>query len=1132
MEREKTAKRTPKQCKPQRRAVQTVVGNIVEDLTLKCKKGLPNGLDLRARQRGQHTATGGVRNPMHYDGSAPDVVHRKLFRRRGERRFFRFGTWNIGSMTGKGGELASRLKKRGVGMCFLQETKWKGEDKKWFGDYRFYYKGQDRKKKNEEKCSANKNAEQEMKKKEKGKKRTPAEAGVGVMIEKELVERVIEVVAVNERIIIVKLQWNDRILHAISAYAPQKGRGDKCKEEFWNQLHEEVRKIPKEDKIWMGADLNGHIGKERVGYENVHGGIGFGVRDKEGVSILDFAETHNLTISNTWFKRKEDRLVTYSSGEGKSLIDYIIVRAEDRKGIENTKVIAGEEVVRQHKLVVCDISYKMDKKVKTNWRSKTKIWKLKDDENRKEYKDKLKLVNTKECRTVNDKWTETRDAMIKAADEVCGRTKGPPRHQETWWWKEEVDKIVEEKRTRYLQWMNAKKRGDGSQDKLHKEYKAAKKRARQVVRREKQEGNSKFAEGVNTAAGKENICKIAKQMVKKNKDKIGGKCLRDDEGNLVTGDENLKKQWKKYMEKLLNEENEWDGNVEAENIEGPIREISYEEVEKAVRKMKLGKAAGPSGVMADHLKAGGEVVIEQLTDICNQIMIEGGIPDDWRRSTMTTLYKGKGDPLSCSAYRGIKLLELGLKVFDRIMDRRIRNRVTINESQFGFMPGRGTVDAIFIVRQLQEKYLGKNRKLYLGFVDLEKAFDRVPREVVKWALRKEGVEEWLIKTVMYTYVGARTAVRVGNGFSEDFEVKVGVHQGAVLSPLLFIIVMQAITKHVATGLPWELLYADDLVVTAESEDELKMKMRNWKEAMEMKGLKVNVGKTKVMCSQHGRGPVRKSDIDPCGVCGGTVKETRFHYTLACKKCKQWVHNKCREGRKDFRNYTKKEKDTFTCKKCKFTEKEGSGFVDGEKMVMNKVESFETVEKFCYLGDMLSSGGGADTAISTRISCGWMKFWELAPILTNKEVRYYVKKKLYLGCVRPIIMYAAETWEMTNAMMERLRRVEMRMVRWMCGVTLLDRKPSEELKQRLGLDKDIAESIRESRLRWFGHVMRKKEDDGVKKCMNMTVEGTKIKGRRTTWLKTVQGDMKLKDLKEEDAMNRVKWRAGIKKKLQG
>merc|ERR1711874_747497 len=87
---------------------------------------------------------------------------------------------------------------------------------------------------------------------------------------------------------------------------------------------------------------------------------------------------------------------------------------------------------------------------------------------------------------------------------------------------------------------------------------------------------------------------------------------------------------------------------------------------------------------------------------------------------------------------GIKLLEHGLKVFDRILDCRIRNIVNIDKSQFGFMPGRVTVDAVFVVRQLQEKYLGKMKKLYLGFVDLEKAFDRVPREVVKWALGKEG----------------------------------------------------------------------------------------------------------------------------------------------------------------------------------------------------------------------------------------------------------------------------------------------------------------------------------------------------------------------------------------------------------
>ena len=84
---------------------------------------------------------------------------------------------------------------------------------------------------------------------------------------------------------------------------------------------------------------------------------------------------------------------------------------------------------------------------------------------------------------------------------------------------------------------------------------------------------------------------IAKQMVRKNKVTIGGNCLKGENGKLVTGEENLKKEWKNYMEKLLNEENEWDGNVEANKIEGPLQEISYEEVEKALKKMQCGKAA-------------------------------------------------------------------------------------------------------------------------------------------------------------------------------------------------------------------------------------------------------------------------------------------------------------------------------------------------------------------------------------------------------------------------------------------------------------------------------------------------------------------------------------------------------------
>jgi len=97
----------------------------------------------------------------------------------------------------------------------------------------------------------------------------------------------------------------------------------------------------------------------------------------------------------------------------------------------------------------------------------------------------------------------------------------------------------------------------------------------------------------------------------------------------------------------------------------------------------------------------------------------------------------------------------------------------------------------FFVRQMQENFRVKGKKLYFGFVDLEKAFDRVPREVIRWAMSKLVVEEWLVSAVMSMYTGAKAVVRTAYGNSSGFEVKVGMHQGSASSPLLFVIVMEA-----------------------------------------------------------------------------------------------------------------------------------------------------------------------------------------------------------------------------------------------------------------------------------------------------------------------------------------------------
>ena len=88
-----------------------------------------------------------------------------------------------------------------------------------------------------------------------------------------------------------------------------------------------------------------------------------------------------------------------------------------------------------------------------------------------------------------------------------------------------------------------------------------------------------------------------------------------------------------------------------------------------------------------------------------------------------------------------------MKVLERIVDSLIRQLVSINDSQFDFVPGRGTTDAIFVVRQLQEKYLVANKRLYMAFVDPEKALERVPQKVILWVLRKLGVEEWIVQLV-------------------------------------------------------------------------------------------------------------------------------------------------------------------------------------------------------------------------------------------------------------------------------------------------------------------------------------------------------------------------------------------------
>ena len=158
------------------------------------------------------------------------------------------------------------------------------------------------------------------------------------------------------------------------------------------------------------------------------------------------------------------------------------------------------------------------------------------------------------------------------------------------------------------------------------------------------------------------------------------------------------------------------------------------------------------------------------------------------------------------------MLEHAFKLYEKILDGHLCKVVDIDKIQCGFMSGRGIVDAVFVLRRLMEKFRAKSKKLFFVFVDLEKAFDQVSREVIRFALRQKGVPEYVVNGVMSLYEGCKTAILVDGELSSSFSVKVGVHQGSALSPLLFIMVMDVLTEDVRDGSLMELLYADDLVL--------------------------------------------------------------------------------------------------------------------------------------------------------------------------------------------------------------------------------------------------------------------------------------------------------------------------------
>ncbi|KAK3519564.1 hypothetical protein QTP86_015307, partial [Hemibagrus guttatus] len=323
-----------------------------------------------------------------------------------------------------------------------------------------------------------------------------------------------------------------------------------------------------------------------------------------------------------------------------------------------------------------------------------------------------------------DDWESTAEVIRETGRKVLGVSSGRRKEdKETWWWNEEVQDSIQRKSL-------AKKKWDMDRtEENRQEYKELQRRVKREVSKAKQKAYDELDTRLDTRDGEKDLYRLSKQRDRDGKDVQQVRVIKDRDGRVLTSEESVQRRWKEYFEELMNEENEREKRVEGVNsVEQKVDKIRKDEVRKALKRMKNGKAVGPDDIPVEVWKCLGEAAVEFLTSLFKRVLESEKMPEEWRRSVLVPIFKNKGDVQSCSNYRGIKLMSHTMKLWERVVEARLRKVVEICEQQYGFMPRKSTTDAIFALRILMEKYRDGQRELHCVFVDLEKAYDRVPRE--------------------------------------------------------------------------------------------------------------------------------------------------------------------------------------------------------------------------------------------------------------------------------------------------------------------------------------------------------------------------------------------------------------------
>ena len=297
------------------------------------------------------------------------------------------------------------------------------------------------------------------------------------------------------------------------------------------------------------------------------------------------------------------------------------------------------------------------------------------------------------------------------------------------------------------------------------------------------------------------------------------------------------------------------------------RDISEEEVNAALHKLKTGKASGIDGISAEMLRNGTSEVNNFLFKLFSTIFNKGIYPQVWAKAIIIPIHK-KGDPENVDNYRGVSSISILSKCYTSILNARLyswlENNHLICENQAGFRKKYSTIDQIFNLYAIVQKCMSRTgKKLYVAFVDFKKAFDSVRHDKLLEYIRKQGVKGKFFASLSAMYDSLLSCIRVNGQLSEFFECPVGVRQGCVLSPTLFSMFINQLADHMNERgrhgvqlLPdimeiFILLFADDVALLSTTPAGLQNQLNILQTCCENMQLNVNIDKTKVMVFRKG-----------------------------------------------------------------------------------------------------------------------------------------------------------------------------------------------------------------------------------------------------------------------------------------